>query len=70
MLYEVITGDPAAPVEKQQAFLKEMKENGADFSYIIFGNLPAHNFTNPESKTYHRNEAQMAWASMIVFFIV
>lgn len=60
--------DPAAPEEKQKAFIKEMKESGADFSYIIFGNLPAHNFTNPAGKTYFADEANMAWASMLVFF--
>lgn len=60
--------DPAAPEEKQKAFIKEMREGGADFSYIIFGNLPAHNFTNPASKTYFADEANMAWASMLVFF--
>ncbi len=60
--------DPAAPAEKQKAFIEEMKESGADFSYIIYGNLPAHNFTNPESKTYYKDEAEMAWASMLVFF--
>ncbi len=60
--------DPAAPEEKQKAFVKEMKESEADFSYIVYGNLPAHNFTNPESKTYFEDEANMAWASMLVFF--
>ncbi|MDX9800157.1 MAG: dienelactone hydrolase family protein [Spirochaetia bacterium] len=60
--------DPAAPEEKQKAFVKEMKESGADFSYIIYGNLPAHNFTNPAGKTYFEDEANMAWASMLVFF--
>lgn len=60
--------DPAAPIEKQTAFVKEMKESEADFSYIVYGNLPAHNFTNPESSTYYEDEANMAWASMLVFF--
>ena len=60
--------DPAAPVEKQQAFLEEMKESGADFSYIVYGNLPAHNFTNPSGNSYYEDEANMAWASMLVFF--
>lgn len=44
--------DPAAPEEKQRAFIEEMKEGEADFSYIIYGNLPAHNFTNLAGKTY------------------
>ena len=60
--------DPAAPAEKQQAFINEMKESGADFSYIIYGNLQAHNFTNPAGNTYYKDEADMAWASMLVFF--
>lgn len=60
--------DPAAPREKQNAFVKEMKDSGADFVYIVYGNLPAHNFTNPSGQTYHEDEANMAWASMLVFF--
>lgn len=60
--------DPAAPEEKQKAFIKEMQESEADFSYIIYGNVPAHNFTNPAGKTYFEREANMAWASMLVFF--
>jgi dienelactone hydrolase len=61
-------GDPAAPEERQKAFVKEMKEAGADFSYIVFGNLPAHNFTNPKGSTYYEDEANMAWAAMLTFF--
>ncbi|MCG8573185.1 MAG: dienelactone hydrolase family protein [Spirochaetes bacterium] len=61
-------GDPAAPPEKQQAFITEMRESGTDFSYIIYGNLPAHNFTNPKGRTYHESEANMAWAAMLTFF--
>jgi dienelactone hydrolase len=61
-------GDPAAPEEKQKAFIAEMKESGADFSYIIFGNLPAHNFTNPDGRSYYEDEANLAWASMLTFF--
>ena len=60
--------DPAAPEEKQKAFIAEMKEAGADFSYIVFGNLPAHTFTNPDGRSYHENEADLAWASMLTFF--
>ena len=61
-------GDPAAPEVRQKAFIEEMKESGADFSYLIFGNLPAHNFTNPEGSSYYENEANLAWASMLTFF--
>jgi dienelactone hydrolase len=60
--------DPAAPREKQEAFIQEMTEAEADFSYIVYGNLPAHNFTNPAGSSYYEDEANMAWASMLVFF--
>lgn len=60
--------DPVAPVEKQKAFIEEMKNAEADFTYIVYGNLPAHNFTNPSGRTYYKDEADMAWASMLVFF--
>ncbi|WP_319415648.1 dienelactone hydrolase family protein [Marispirochaeta aestuarii] len=60
--------DPAAPREKQEAFIQEMTEAEADFTYIIYGNLPAHNFTNPSGSSYYEDEANMAWASMLVFF--
>jgi hypothetical protein len=45
-----------------------MKESEADFSYIIYENVSAHNFTNPDGRTYYEDEANMAWASMLVFF--
>jgi dienelactone hydrolase len=61
-------GDPAAPVEKQKAFIEEMNGAGADFSYIVFGDLAAHNFTNPDGRSYHETEANLAWASMLTFF--
>lgn len=61
-------GDPAAPEEKQKAFVAEMKTSGADFSYIVFGNLPAHNFTNPSGSSYYEDEANLSWASMLTFF--
>ncbi len=60
--------DPAAPRERQQAFIEEMTAAEADFSYIVYGNLPAHNFTNPEGSSYYEDEAEMAWASMLTFF--
>lgn len=60
--------DPAAPVEKRNAFVEELKNSEADFSYVIYENLPAHNFTNPAGQTYYEDEANMAWASMLVFF--
>jgi dienelactone hydrolase len=60
--------DPAAPEDRQKTFVKEMKEAGADFTYIVFGNLPAHNFTNPKGATYYEDEANIAWGSMLTFF--
>jgi dienelactone hydrolase len=60
--------DPAAPKEKRDVFVQEMKDSGADFSYIIYENVPAHNFTNPEGSTYYEEEANRAWASMLEFF--
>jgi dienelactone hydrolase len=61
-------GDPAAPEERQKAFVDEMKNSGADFSYIVFGNLPAHNFTNPGGSSYYETEANLAWVAMLRFF--
>jgi dienelactone hydrolase len=61
-------GDPAAPADKQKAFVEEMKGAGAKFSHIVFSNLPAHNFTNPSGGSYYETEANLAWASMLAFF--
>ena len=61
-------GDPAAPAARQKAFIEEMKNSGADFTYMVFGNLPAHNFTNPNGSSYYETEANLAWASMLTFF--
>ncbi len=60
--------DPVAPPEKQMAFESEMKESGADYTYIIYDNVKAHNFTNPAGSTYYEKEAEMAWKSMLDFF--
>lgn len=60
--------DPAAPRERQEAFIEEMTAAEADFTYIVYGNLPAHNFTNPAGSSYYEDEANMAWASMLTFF--
>lgn len=61
-------GDPVAPAEKQKAFKKEMEDSGAEFEYIIYRDVAAHNFTNPEGRTYHEKEADRAWDSMLDFF--
>jgi len=60
--------DSAAPADRQATLKKEMAEAGADFQYIIYPNVPAHNFTNPAGSTYYAKEADMAWASMKDFF--
>ncbi len=60
--------DPVAPLERQNAFKEEMASAGADLAYIIFGNLPAHNFTNPRGSSYFEAEANLAWAAMLSFF--
>ncbi|MDC7226970.1 MAG: dienelactone hydrolase family protein [Spirochaetales bacterium] len=60
--------DPVAPLEKQTAFENEMKASGADYTYIIYDNVKAHNFTNPAGSSYYEKEAEMAWDSMLGFF--
>lgn len=61
-------GDPAAPEGRRDAFTQEMEASGADFEYVIFENLPAHNFTNPQGNSYYEKEAKAAWAQMLTFF--
>lgn len=61
-------GDPAAPAEKRQAFTMEMDAAGADYSYIIYEGVDAHNFTNPDGNSYYEKEANMAWNEMLLFF--
>jgi len=61
-------GDPVAPRERQNAFRDEMDSAGADLTYIIYDNVDAHNFTNPEGRSYYAREAEMAWDSMLDFF--
>lgn len=60
--------DPAAPIAKRNSFIKEMESNEADYSYIIYDNVAAHNFTNPAGNSYYEKEANMAWESMLTFF--
>ncbi len=61
-------GDPAAPVERQEAFKAEMNGAGADYRYIIYPDVDAHNFTNPEGRSYYPEEAEAAWKEMLDFF--
>jgi len=61
-------GDPAAPPQKQEAFRKEMDRAGADYEYVIYPGVNAHNFTNPEGNSYHPEEAENAWGRMLTFF--
>ena len=60
--------DPAAPPERQNAFREEMDNSGAEYDYIIYDDVAAHNFTNPKGSSYYEKEAAMAWASMLEFF--
>ncbi|MDC7231919.1 MAG: dienelactone hydrolase family protein [Spirochaetales bacterium] len=60
--------DPVAPPERQTAFRNEMNASGADYNYIIYENVEAHNFTNPAGSSYYEKEAEMAWDSMLEFF--
>jgi hypothetical protein len=40
-----------------------MEASGADFEYIIYEDVAAHNFTNPEGSSYFEAETEMAWDS-------
>ncbi len=62
------SGDPAAPPQKQEAFRMEMDSAGADYEYIIYPGVNAHNFTNPEGSSYYPKEAEDAWGRMLTFF--
>ena len=61
-------GDPAAPEEKRNAFIAEMDSSGADYEYVVFDNVKAHNFTNPDGSSYYEKESRLAWDGMIAFF--
>lgn len=61
-------GDPATPVARRDALSQEMKDAGADFEFIVYPGVNAHNFTNPQGSTYYAKEASMAWDSMKAFF--
>ncbi|QEN06542.1 dienelactone hydrolase family protein [Oceanispirochaeta crateris] len=61
-------GDPAAPPQKQEAFRKEMNSAGANYEYVIYPDVNAHNFTNPEGSSYYPEEAEDAWGKMLDFF--
>jgi dienelactone hydrolase len=61
-------GDPAAPADRRNAFTREMEDSGADYSYVIYEGVAAHNFTNPAGSTYYEKEANIAWEEMLVFF--
>ncbi len=61
-------GDPAAPLQKQEAFRQEMDSAEAHYQYIIYPDVNAHNFTNPDGNSYYPKEAQDAWDKMLTFF--
>ncbi len=60
--------DPIAPQEVMNAFSEEMEKANADFEFIIYDDVVAHNFTNPAGQTYHEDEANLAWIKMLEFF--
>jgi dienelactone hydrolase len=60
--------DPAAPREKQAQFREELDASEADYTYVVYDNVPAHNFTNSEGNSYYEKEANMAWDNMLEFF--
>ncbi|WP_053228039.1 dienelactone hydrolase family protein [Spirochaeta cellobiosiphila] len=61
-------GDPVTPPERQEAFKQEMSNAKADYKYIIYPGVNAHNFTNPSGQTFYPEEASQAWKEMLVFF--
>jgi dienelactone hydrolase len=61
-------GDPVAPEARREAFRQEMAAAGADYELIVYENVAAHNFTNPDGSTYFPEEAERAWQTMLEFF--
>lgn len=60
-------GDPVAPTEVLQAFDREMADAKADYQFIVYPGVNAHNFTNPEAGSYYPAEAEDAWKKMLAF---
>ncbi|WP_029894485.1 dienelactone hydrolase family protein [Desulfohalovibrio reitneri] len=63
--------DPHVDHDEVAAFIKEMRQSGADWTLIQYGGA-VHSFTNPkadsESARYHRKAAMRSWDHMLVFF--
>lgn len=61
-------GDPVAPEERRNQFTSELENAGADYEYVVYENVQAHNFTNPDGSSYYEEEAEAAWSQMLSFF--
>jgi dienelactone hydrolase len=63
--------DPHVPPEEVETFQDEMRESGADWVLISYGNA-VHSFTNPkansESARYNEKAARRSWEAMKDFF--
>ena len=62
--------DPIIPVEQRDAFVKEMREGGADWQMIVYGRA-GHSFTNPDVDAlgvagfkYDQSTDKRAWKAM------
>jgi dienelactone hydrolase len=59
--------DPHVPPEEVEAFQDEMREAGADWVFVRYGNA-VHSFTNPkadsESARYNEKAAKRSWEAM------
>lgn len=60
-------GDPAAPQRVREPFEKEFSNKASGFQFVLYPNLPAHNFTDPNSRTYYEAEAMDAWKQSMAF---
>lgn len=66
--------DPIAPEEDRAAFVKEMKDAGADWQLHVFGGV-GHSFTNPDIDalgfpgfSYNEQASSRAWNIMLALF--
>jgi len=62
--------DPIIPVEQRDAFVKEMREGGADWQMVVYGRA-GHSFTNPDVDAlgvpgfkYDATTDKRAWKAM------
>lgn len=66
--------DPMIPLEQRTAFEAEMREAGADWQLVVYGNA-AHSFTNPAAASfqmpgivYHEPTDKRSWQAMVTLF--